>query len=142
MIESPDVLTRLHAMIENGAGVLGVFDRTLVSRSRALELIDLLIESMPEEIDDARRIVRDEEAVYDKARRQAGEIIDEAVRKAERLVDADAVTVEAVKRSKELMADTEDYIASRLEELEKELERLKGEVRAGIKAVGGPRSSR
>ena len=57
--------------------------------------------------------------------------------RAEKLVDADAVTVEAKKRAKEIMEDSDKYVAERLLALEGELERLLDEVRAGIRATGG-----
>jgi len=142
MIESPDVLARLRDLLERGGAILGTFDRSIVSRSRALELIDILIESLPDEIDQAREIMKDAEEILEKARRQAGEIVDDAVRKAERLVDADVISVDAGKRAEELMGDADDYVARRLQDLEEELARLLSEVRAGIKAVGGPRKAR
>jgi hypothetical protein len=139
MIESPDILFQLKEMVNRGSGFFGTFDKTLLPRSKSLELIDMLIESLPVEIEQARKIVAEREDVLDKARKQAGEIIDEAVRRAEKMVDADAITLEARKRSKELMIETDEYISLRLQDLEEELARIQKEVRAGIRAVGHPR---
>jgi hypothetical protein len=139
MIESPDHLAQLRDLVDSGGSILGAFDRSIVPRSRALELIDLLIESLPDEMDQAGKIVAEREDILDKARKQAGEIIDDAVRRAEKLVDTDAITIEARKRSKDLMAETDEYIGVRLRDLEDELGRLAREVRAGIKVVGSPK---
>jgi hypothetical protein len=138
MLDAPDNLARLRDLVERGSGFMGIFGRSAVPKMRALELIDALIESLPEEMDQAREMVLEREELLEKARRQAGAIIDEAVRKAERLVDADAITVEARKKSQEMEVETDKYISTRLQDLELELLRLLKEVRAGIRAVGSP----
>jgi vacuolar-type H+-ATPase subunit H len=137
MIESPDIVERLKKLIEDGSGFFSLFDRTLVPRTRAMELIEVLLESLPAEIEQAREIVGKRDEVIEDAKRQAGEIVDEAVGKAEKLVDADVISVEARKRSKEILEDSDRYVAERLLALEEELERLLDEVRAGIRATGG-----
>lgn len=137
MIESPDVLFRLRDMVDKGSMLVGVFDRSLIKRSIALELIDLLIESLPDEIEEARAIVANEKEILEKAQEQAGEIIDEAVRRAEKLVDGDAITAQARIRSGELKIETDRYITERLTSLEKELLRLLKEVQGGLKELGG-----
>ena len=142
MIESPDILVRLRQLVEKGGAFWGVFDRSMMPRTRTLELLDMVIETLPDELDQARRIMSQCEDVLDKARRQAGEIVDEAVRKAEKLMDADAVTLEARKQAKELMTDTDNYVATRLQDMEGELLRLLKEVRAGMRSVGGPKARR
>lgn len=137
MIEAPDILRRLRALVERGSPVVSLFDRSLVSRSRALELIDMLFESFPEELELARDVLERREQVLEDARQQAGEIVDDAVRRAERLVDADSITLEAQKRADEIRSEADEYVAQRLEALEGEIVRILEEVRAGIKAVRG-----
>jgi hypothetical protein len=136
MIESPDILAKLKDLVDKGSRMAGAIDRSLVSRTRALELIDMLMESLPDEIEQARKIVRDRESILETARRQAGEIIDEAVRKAEKLVDADEITEQARERSREMEEDSNKYIMGRLLDLEEELKRLLTEVRGGIRVLG------
>ena len=113
-----------------------MFDRAMVSRSRALELIDMLIEALPEEIGQAKELLERREELLEEAHQQAGDIVDEAVRKAERLVDADAITAGAREQADRLKAQADGYTAERLEQLERELVRLREEVRAGIRALG------
>lgn len=137
MIESPDIVERLKKLIEGGSGFFSLFDRALVPRTRALELIEVLLESLPAEVEQAREIVGKRDEVIEDAKRQAGEIVDVAVARAEKLVDADEITVEARKRAKEVMEDSDKYVAERLLGLEEELVRLLDEVRAGIRATGG-----
>jgi len=136
MIETPDILEQLRDMVERGGSLLGAFDRSIVRSSHALELLDALIAALPSEMEQAREIVGDREEIIDKAKHQAGEIVDAAVRKAERLVDADAISVDARRQAKELMTQTDEYVAAKLQRLEEELKKLIGEVRAGIKVVG------
>lgn len=137
MIESPDIVERLKKLIESGSGFFSLFDRALVPRTRAMELIEVLLESLPPEVEQAREIVAGRDEVIEAAKVQAGDIVDVAVERAEKLVDADAITVEAKKRAKEIMEDSDKYVAERLLAFEEELERLLDEVRAGIRATGG-----
>ena len=138
MLDSPDNLARLRELVERGSGFMGIFGRSVVLKARALELIDAIIESLPEEMDLAREMVLAKEELLEKARRQAGGIIDEAVRKAERLVDADAISAEAGKKARELETETDQYVSNRLQDLEQEVLRLLKEIRAGIRATGRP----
>ncbi len=137
MIESPDIIERLKTQIENGGSFMALFDRSVIQRSRALELVEMLLESLPEEMDQARGIIEQRDEFLEDAKRQAGEIFDEAVRKAERLVDADTVTDEARKHAENIRMDSDRYVVERLERLEHELVKLLDEVRAGIQSMGG-----
>jgi vacuolar-type H+-ATPase subunit H len=137
MIESPDIVKRLQALVESGSAFFSLFDRSLVPRTRVLELLEMLQESLPAEFEQAREIVGQRDQVLEEARRLAGEIVDEAVRRAERLVDADLITTEARKRAREIMSESDEYVTGRLVQLEGELDRLLAEVRAGIEATGG-----
>ncbi len=136
MIESPDIIQRLKKLIENGGSFPAMFDKSLVPRSRALELVEVLMESLPVEIEQANTIVGTKEDILEDARRQAGNIVDDAVRKAEQLVDADEITRQALDQAEEIRVDTDKYVLEKLKWLEGELSELVGEVRGGMKAVG------
>lgn len=135
MIESPDLIQRLSKLLEEGSSFWGLFDRALVSRSRMIELVEMLEESLPVEVSQAMEIVEHKDDILEEARQKAGEILDEAVRKAEKLVDADNITVEARHAAKEIKRDTDRYVRERLAALEDEMTRLLSEVRAGIRSV-------
>jgi len=135
MIEAPDILERLRNLIARGGRLLGIMDRSIVSQSRALELIDMLVESLPLEMTQAREIQEKREEILEDAKNQAGDIIDDAVRKAEKLVDADAITIGAKKRAEEMKMETEAYIRERLAGLEAEIENLLEEVRNGLDSL-------
>jgi vacuolar-type H+-ATPase subunit H len=139
MIESPDIIERLRKLIEDGSNFWGYFDRSLVQRNRALEMIEMLTESLPVEVNQARDLVGRNEELIEEARRKAGEIVDEAVMRAEGLVDADNITIEAGRLSEKIREDTDQYINERLSRLEEELTRLLAEVRGGIRAVDSGR---
>jgi hypothetical protein len=137
MIELPQKLEQLKSLIEEGGAFMSLFDRAMVQRSKLLQAIGEIIESVPIEIDQANEILKGRETIIEEAKQQAGEIVDEAVRRAERLVDADAITSEARKRARELQKETDEYVMIRLEQLEDELSRLLEEARGGILALGG-----
>ncbi|HDS30830.1 MAG TPA: hypothetical protein ENN67_07280 [Firmicutes bacterium] len=136
MIESPDLIARLQDLVENGGKFLGVFDRSVIPKSRAVELLEMLFESLPVEIEQAKEIVENREEILDDAKRQAGDIVDDAVRQAEKLVDADEITVMARRRAMEIGAEADDYVRRKLEDFEKKLEGLLEEVRTGIRSLG------
>ena len=136
MIESPDIISRLRKLVEDGGGFFSLFDRALVSRSRMLELFDMLQESLPSELDLAAEVLSDKEKVLEKAVEEAGQVIDEAVARAEKLVDIDAITLEARKKADEIAQETDQYVMEHLTKFESELVKILNEVRAGIKSVG------
>jgi len=136
MIESPDLIQRLKKLVDEGSSFWELFDRALISRSRAIELIEMLSESLPVEVDQAKEIVEFRNKILEEAHQKAGEIVDGAVRKAEKLVGADKITIEARLAATEIKHDTDKYVGERLVQLEDELTRLLTEVRAGIRSVG------
>ena len=137
MIESPDILDRLRSLIDKGGTFLAMFDRAFIPRARALELIEMLRESLPEEMSQARELIETQEKIIEEAERKAGGIVDEAVIRAEKLVDADIITREAKQRADEIRDETDRYVREKLSALEIELEDLLKEVRGGIRATGG-----
>ena len=137
MIESPDIIERLKAVIESGGSFTALFDRALIPRSRALELIEVLEESLPEEVAQARALIERQDLIIEEAERKAGGIVDDAVIRAEKLVDTDAVTRDAMERAAEVRADADRYVLGKLENLENELVELLTEVRSGIRSLGG-----
>lgn len=137
MIESPDIIERLKAVIESGGSFMALFDRALVPRARALELIEVLSESLPEEVEQARSLIERQDRIIEEAERKAGGIIDDAVIRAEKLVDTDVITREAKGRAVEVKEDADNYVLGKLENLENELIELLTEVRSGIRTLGG-----
>ena len=136
MIESPDLIQKLKKLVDEGSSFWELFDRALISRSKVIELIEMLSESLPVEMEQAREIVGFRDKILEEARQKAGEIVDGAVRKAEKLVGADKITVEARIAAVEIKLDTDKYVRERLVQLEGELTQLLSEVRAGIRSVG------
>ena len=137
MIESPDIIERLKEEIEGGGSFLALFDRAMIKRSRALELVEALIESLPEELDQANSIIERQDRIIEEAERKAGTIIDDAVVRAEKLVDSDTITRDAKARAVEIRADADSYVLARLETLEEELVGMLHEVRSGVRALRG-----
>jgi len=137
MIETPDILRRLKALIESGGSFTALFDRALISRSRALELVEVLMESLPEELEQANSIIERQDQIIEEAERKAGGIVDDAVIRAEKLVDTDIITREAKARASEIQDDADNYVLGKLEGLEDEIAELLKEVRSGVRALGG-----
>jgi hypothetical protein len=109
-----------------------------------------LRQAVPEEVEQAARIVRDREAVLESARQEAEQIIGRARREGERLasshqfvVDAQrqakTIVEEARQRSERLQVDADEYVFNALSQLEAELTRQLRVVENGLQRLEAER---
>jgi hypothetical protein len=109
-----------------------------------------LRQAVPEEVEQAARIVRDQEAVLESARQEAEQVIGRARREGERLasshqfvVDAQrqakTIVEEARQRSERLKVDADEYVFNSLSQLEAELTRQLRVVENGLQRLEAER---
>lgn len=147
---------------EEGADLLSILDElgdlvararpmpmsasVLVNKAEALELLDAARTVVPQEIHAADDIVAGADAVLERARARAAEIVADAERKAEELVAAERVVVLAEERAEQIVrdaeakatqlaADADDYCDRRLAQFEIDLGAITTQVRAGRAAL-------
>jgi hypothetical protein len=107
----------------------------LVNREELLELIGAMREALPEEIKQARWVVRDREELLAKARRDADGLVAKARSEQGRLVGQESVVVAAQDESERIVADArelarqvrleaEDYVDAKLAQFEITLQRI------------------
>lgn len=147
------ILVELRDLIEQ-APTLPLSSSSRVNRDEALGLVDEAIESFPEELREARWLLKEREEFLAKARREADQIIDAARVRAERMVErtevvrearrtAEAVVTDAEDRSRALQHEAEDYVDQKLAAFEVVLERTMQTVQRGRDRlqvhVGAPR---
>lgn len=111
----------------------------LLNRDEVLELIEQMKASLPEEVKQARWVVRDREELLAKARRDAERIVEDAraeqlrmatkeeiYRRAEE--EADRIGNQAQEDSSRMRLEAEDYVDAKLAQFEIALQRLAEDV--------------
>lgn len=119
---------------------------TMIDEQRALELIDQMRISIPEEIEKAKRVIRERDRVMAQANEEAARIRDLAREKSETLIQRDAITQAAQARAVSIVEqsrreahavreEADQYVLDVLSDLEDALVRTLGVVRNGISHV-------
>lgn len=119
---------------------------TIIDEQRALEIIDQMRISIPEEIEKAKRVIRERDRIMAQANEEAARIRDLAREKSETLIQRDHITQAAQARAGSIIdqsrqeADTirqeaDNYVIDVLTDLEDALNRTLGVVRNGISHV-------
>jgi hypothetical protein len=136
------LVDRLEDLIDEGRHM--PFSRfTMVDEERALELIDQMRISIPEEIEKAARVLAQRDRILAQANEEAARIVQQARERSEQLVDRESMVQQAQNRASTvvdqaqqeaaaIMADADQYVLTTLNTLEQQLGRAMREVRNGI----------
>jgi cell division septum initiation protein DivIVA len=129
-----DIAARIHQLEEliREAKSMPLSASVLVNKDEVLELVDGMRNTLPEEIKQARWVVKDREELLAKARRDAEVIVEEARKEQARLVSDDEVVAESAKESERILSDAreqarqikleaEDYVDATLASFESTL---------------------
>jgi F0F1-type ATP synthase membrane subunit b/b' len=111
----------------------------LMNRDEVLELIDQMKDSLPDEIKQARWIVKDREELFAKARRDAEAMVEQARQEQLRLAsheevvkranqEAERIVQEAEDDARRLRLEAEDYVDAKLAQLEGALQKILEDV--------------
>lgn len=139
------LVDRLEDLIDEGRHIFGT-KYTLIDEERALELIDQMRISIPEEIEKAQRILSERERIRAEAHEEAAHILEEQRRKAESLIDeeqmvqaarrrAESIKEQARKEAERITREADQYVIDLLGRLESQLQRDLSEVRNGIQVL-------
>jgi regulator of protease activity HflC (stomatin/prohibitin superfamily) len=139
-------LQQLEDMIRE-AKSMPLSSSALLNREEILELVSQMREVLPEEIKQARWVVKDREELLTKARRDSQRIVEEAdqeqlrmatreevVKRAE--AEADRILAEAREESRRMRLEAEDYVDAKLAQFEIALQRSSEELAATKTALG------
>lgn len=139
------LVDRLEDLIDEGRHV--PFSKfTLIDEERALEIIDQMRISVPEQIEKASRLINQRDRVLAQAREEADRITRVAKEESERLTTRDAIVQTAQNRATNIIeqarkeaegirADADDYVLQVLNELESQLINNLTVVRNGIARI-------
>jgi cell division septum initiation protein DivIVA len=111
----------------------------LLNRDEVLELIDQMKDALPDEIKQARWIVKDREELLSKARRDTEVMVEQAREEQLRLASHEAVVQKASEESERILQEAaddarrlrleaEDYVDAKLAQLEGALQRILEDV--------------
>ena len=140
-VQFDDLLVALRDLIEN-ARAMPMSASVLVNRDEAVGLLEELLHAVPEEIRQARWLLKDREGFLDEAHREADGILEAARAQAERMVERTEVVREARRtalrviddadaQSRRLRLECEDYIDQKLAAFEVVLNRTMLAVQKG-----------
>jgi hypothetical protein len=140
-VQFDDLLLALRDLIEN-ARAMPMSASVLVNRDEAVALLDELLHAVPEEIRQARWLLKDREGFLDEAHREADGILESARVQAERMVERTEVVREARRTAQRVVDDAdaqarrlrlecEDYIDQKLAAFEVVLNRTMQAVQKG-----------
>jgi vacuolar-type H+-ATPase subunit H len=119
----------------------------LLNREEMLELVAQMREVLPEEIKQARWVVKDREELLSKARRDSQRIVEEAEQEQLRMAtreevvkraeaEADRILAEAREEARRMRLEAEDYVDAKLAQFEIALQRSSEELAATKTALG------
>jgi DNA anti-recombination protein RmuC len=136
------LVDRLEDLIDEGRHV-PMSRYTLIDEERALEIIDQMRISIPEQIEKATRVVNQRDRIIAQANEEATRMVELARQKNEELVNRDSIVQAAQHRAENLMRQTQleaerirdeadGYVTEVLKDLESQLLRTLTIVRNGI----------
>lgn len=145
------LVDRLEDLIDEGRHV--PFSKfTLIDEERALEIIDQMRISVPEQIEKASRLINQRDRLLAQANEEATRVVQLARERSEELVQRDAILQTAQNRAKNIIeqarreaeairADADTYVLEVLKELEGQLIRNLTVARNGIAKIMEERES-
>jgi vacuolar-type H+-ATPase subunit H len=139
------LVDRLEELIDEGRHIWWT-KLTMIDEERALELIDQMRISVPEEVDKAQRVLNQRDRILAQANEEAARIVELAKEKAEKLIQRDAITQAAQARAasiidqarqeaEQMRADADNYVLDVLREFETHLVKTLNVVRNGITKI-------
>jgi cell division septum initiation protein DivIVA len=142
------ILHRLHDVIGN-ARPMPLSASVMINRDEVLEIVEAALDRMPEELRQARWLLREREEFLAKVQREGDDILDAARARAERMVQrtevvraaqhtARRVVEDAEAEARRLRHEAEDYCDHKLAQFEIVLDRTIKTVQAGRSRLHAP----
>jgi cell division septum initiation protein DivIVA len=143
-----DIVARLQQIEEliQEAKSMPLSSSVLVNREEMLELVEAARAELPEEIKQARWIVKDREELLAKGRRDAESVVERAQQERTRLVsdqevvmaareESDRIIGEARELARQMRLEAEDYVDAKLAQYEIALERTANDLQKSLVQV-------
>jgi vacuolar-type H+-ATPase subunit H len=144
-VDIQHLVDRLEDLIDEGRHIFGT-RYTMIDEERALEIIDQMRISIPEEIEKAARVLAQRDRILAEAHEEAARVVQDNRRKAEVMLDqdstvraaqarAESIREQARQEATRITAEADEYVAQLLSRLEQQLVRNLNEVRNGITVI-------
>jgi len=141
------LIDKLDDIIHNARSV-PLTDSVMIDREEMYDILDQMRSTIPEEIKQARWIVKERQEMLAEAKQEAERVLNEAQERAERLAsetevvrlaerNAQQIMEDARERERETRLGAEDYADEVLGNLETNLEKFIGAVRRGRERLQG-----
>lgn len=142
------LIDRLEELVEEARSFPGFGNTAMVDRDAAFDVIDQMRQTIPEELKQARWIVKERQAMLDEARSESDRVIKQAQEEATKMTSEEEILKRAEQRGTEIMEDArrrereirlgaEDYADDVLASLEENLGRLLEAVQRGRSQLQG-----
>jgi cell division septum initiation protein DivIVA len=139
------LVDRLEAVINSGSR-MPLSNRVLIDEREALDVLDLMRTTVPEEIKQARRINQEREKVLAQAQTEANRLVTQAQERVERMLSEDSVRIQAEDQARDILGQArqeaeevrrgaDEYALDMLDRLDAELHNIQGGVRRAIDAL-------
>jgi len=139
------LVDRLEAVI-NGGWRPPMSTKVMIDEREALDVLDLMRTTVPEEIKQSRRINQEREKILQQAQSEANRLVTQAQERVERMLTEDNIRITAEERAREMLLNArqeaddvrrgaDDYALEMLDRLDGELRRIQGSVRTAIGAM-------
>ena len=139
------LVDRLEDLIDEGRHI-PFSKNTLIDEERALEIIDQMRISIPEEIEKAARVLAQRDRILAQANEEAARLVQLARERGDQMIDREALVqaaqnraaniVEAARQEAEsITGDADGYVLDTLTGLEQQLAKILAVVRNGINQV-------
>jgi cell division septum initiation protein DivIVA len=145
------LVDRLEAVINSGWR-FPMTTKVFIDERDALDSLDLMRTTVPEEIKQARRITQERDKMLAQAQTEANRLVAQAQERVERMLADDNVRVSAEQQARDIIEqahrDAEEvrrgadqYALEMLDRLDSELHRIAGSVRTAVNALSATTSS-
>ncbi|MGB3682185.1 MAG: ATPase [Rubrobacteraceae bacterium] len=142
------LIDRLEELVEEARSFPGFGNTAMVDRDAAFDVIDQMRQTIPEELKQARWIVKERQAMLDEARSESDRVVKQAQEEADKMTSDEEILKRAEQRGTEIMEDArrrereirlgaEDYADDVLASLEENLGRLLEAVQRGRTQLQG-----
>ncbi|MYD11715.1 MAG: ATP synthase F0 subunit B [Chloroflexi bacterium] len=139
------LVDRMEDLIDEGRHLFGT-KYTMLDEERALEIIDQMRISIPEEIESAARTIQQRDRVLAEANEEAARIVQQARQHSEDLIDdqemvkqakvrAEFVIEQARIEAQKITQEADEYVLVQLSELEQRFAHTLDEIRNGIQLM-------
>ena len=105
-----DIIGSLYDLIQDARYMPLAYDKCIIERDLALDMLDEIIAQLPGELKQSRTIVESRNELISQARREAEAIIRQAQEQAKELVTKEAIYNEAKRRSEEIAVQTQNRV--------------------------------